>query len=121
MADKVQVVKWESVGKGGTQEDQVPTEIDPNEDSLDARGVYVQNDSSDDKNVYTTRDSDDNLVMRDNFLAVERVLAELMGFTNIPANVERIILTNYDHTVGQMTIQDDGSLCLEDGSSLILV
>ena len=106
---------------GGTQEDTVPTEINPNEDSLDTRGVYVQNDSSNDKEVYVTRDASDNLVLMDDFLNAERVLAELMGFTNVPANIERIILTNYDHTVGHMDIQDDGTLTIQDGGSLILV
>jgi hypothetical protein len=121
MADKVQVIKWESVSKGGTQEDMVPTEIDPNEDALDARGMYVQNDSSDDKVVYTTRDSDNNLVMKDDFVSLARVLAELLGFTKVPDTVERIILTDYDHTVGRMTIEDGGELTLQDNSSLILV
>jgi len=65
MTDRVQVVKWESPSKGGTQEDTVPTEINPNEDGLDARALFIQNDTSEDETVQVTRNASGDMVFSD--------------------------------------------------------
>ena len=65
MTDRVQAVKWESTSEGGTQNDEVPSEINPNEDGLDARSLFLQDDSSADSDVEITRDASGNLTFRD--------------------------------------------------------
>jgi len=78
MADRVQVVKWESPAGGGTQTDTVPTEINPNEDNLDARGLNIQNDSSADSTVEISRDVSDNMTFKDGANST-KTLTELLG------------------------------------------
>jgi len=63
--DRVQVVKWESPAGGGSQEDTVPTEINPNEDALDAKGLFIQDDSSADDDVLITRNANGDMVLKD--------------------------------------------------------
>jgi len=65
MVDRVKPLKLESPGSGGTQVDEFPTSLNPNEDFLDARGLTLQNDTSDDENVRLTRDSSDRMVFLD--------------------------------------------------------
>ena len=65
MADRVRPLKLESPASGGTQTDEWPTGIDPNEDHVDARGVFLQNNSSNDEVVHLTRDSSDRLTFKD--------------------------------------------------------
>lgn len=79
MADRVQSVKWESPSKGGTQEDITPTEIDPNEDGLDSRAVYIQNDSSSDSDVEISRDASDNMTFKDKVVSGTKTLSDLLA------------------------------------------
>lgn len=79
MVDRVQAVKWESPGQGGTQEDMVPTEIDVNEDGLDARGLFIQDDSSSDKKVFISRDASGNMTFQDDVVPGIKTLADLLA------------------------------------------
>lgn len=65
MVDRVQALVWESPGKGGTQDEIVPKEINPNEDALDARGLFLQSASSADNAVSVQRDIDGNMKFQD--------------------------------------------------------
>jgi len=49
--DKVHPLKFESPASGGTQTDDFPTALNPNEDHIDVRGINLQNDSSNDEAV----------------------------------------------------------------------
>ena len=49
--DKVHPLKMESPGSGGTQLDDFPSALNPNEDHVNARGIMLQNDSSADEAV----------------------------------------------------------------------
>lgn len=79
MADRVQAVKWESPSQGGTQEDMVPTELNVNEDGLDARAYFLQNDSSGDKNVAVSRDAGNNMTFQDGVVSGTKTLTELLA------------------------------------------
>jgi len=79
MADRVQAVKWERPSTGGTETDTVPTEIDTNEDSLDARGLYIQNDTSADDTVLVSRDSSNNMTFKDGVVSGVKTLTELVA------------------------------------------
>lgn len=59
MVDRVQLIKWESPSEGGTQEDMVPTELDPQEDAIESAGFFVQDASNRDEAVGGFRDGDD--------------------------------------------------------------
>jgi hypothetical protein len=60
--ERVRVQKREYSNHGGDVNDETMyvTEIDPNEDSIDARGISIQSDSSDDATVEITRTNTTN-------------------------------------------------------------
>jgi hypothetical protein len=103
MVDRVQVVKWESPSQGGTQEDTVPTEIDPNEDGLDARGLFIQDDESADNDVGLGRDELGNLILFDKLAGTALTLSEIIGGgfdeNKILVNEAGAVLTNEDGNV----------------------
>lgn len=76
MVDRVRARKFESPESGGTQTDEFPTGLDPNEDYLDVRGITVQNDTSNDETVLVDRDASDNLTFTDPVTG-SKTLAEL--------------------------------------------
>jgi hypothetical protein len=67
MADRVRALKRESAATGGDDADELeyPTILEPNEDHLDARGLYLQNDSSADTAVNISRDASNRMVFKD--------------------------------------------------------
>jgi len=79
MVDRVQAHKWESSDQGGTDDDPLPSEIDPNADGLDARSSFYQSDTSADSDVYVSRDNSDNLTFKDKVVSGEKTLSELLA------------------------------------------
>lgn len=79
MVDRVQVIKWESISEGGSQDDSVPTEINSNEDGLDMRSAFLQNDTSSDKAVNVSRDASDNMTFEDPVVGEVKTLADLLA------------------------------------------
>jgi len=77
--DRVQVIKWESPAGGGTQTDESPTEINPQEDAVDARGIYVQNETSADDAVLVGRDASDNMTFKDGVVSGTKTLSEMLA------------------------------------------
>ena len=65
--DRVQVLKQESAGNGGDGGDEVeyPTPIEPQEDALEAAGLYLQSATDRDETVHVKRDASQNLVLTD--------------------------------------------------------
>jgi len=116
LADRVQAIKWESPSKGGTEFDTVPTEINPNEDSLDCRGIFVQDDESADSDVYVSRDDSGNLILKDKVVD-EKTLNDLLesgyprdyipeGVTvTVPEHRQYIV---YNRVVNDGTMKVDG-------------
>lgn len=84
MVDRVPAIKWESPSSGGTQTDTVPTELNVNEDGLDARSHFIQNDSSSDSNVETSRDASDNMTFKDGFVSGTKTLYDVWTIPVIP-------------------------------------
>ncbi len=83
MADRVQVIKWESPSHGGTQTDMVPSEIDTNEDGLDARAIYFQNNTSKDSVVETSRDASNNMTFKDGVVSGTKTLTDLLAGSGV--------------------------------------
>ena len=79
MAGKVQPVKWESTAKGGSSDEPYPAELNPNEDGLDCRAVYLENDTSDDKDVELSRDASGNMTFKDKVVSGTKTLADLLA------------------------------------------
>ena len=75
--DRVQILKNESSATGGTEEDIRATQLDPNEDAPEVRGIFLQKTSGRDELVYITRDASDNLILRDEADQVEYKLDDL--------------------------------------------
>lgn len=65
--DRVQVMVRETTATGGADSDEedYPHPIQPNEDGIEVRRVYIQNDSSRDETVYVDRDSSNNATIKD--------------------------------------------------------
>jgi hypothetical protein len=78
VADRVQVLKWESTSKGGSSDEEFHDEIDTNEDGLDARAYHIQNDSSADSTVVISRDSSNNMTFADGVVSGTKTLQDLL-------------------------------------------
>lgn len=78
--DRVQPVKWESTGEGGSSDEPFPAGVDPQEDALEIRGLFLAPDApaERDENVYVLRDGDD-MVFRDVTVGAEKTLTELVA------------------------------------------
>jgi hypothetical protein len=63
--DRIQPLKIEDPGSGGTETDDFPTSADRNEDYVDTRGIVVQSNISDDEVVVIERDVSDDLTFTD--------------------------------------------------------
>lgn len=81
MADRVRVTKYEYASKGGDASDETDylDEIDPNDDGVDARALYLQNDSSEDSNVEISRDTSSNMTFKDGVVSGTKTLTELLA------------------------------------------
>lgn len=125
MADRCAPIKWESPSKGGTQTDTVPTEIDPNEDGLNARSLFLQNDSSADSTVEISRDASNNLTIKDGVVSGTKTLADLLSGSDddqvkviVPVGETFIAKEDYQHIVfGELTIDGEYRVI---GESVIL-
>lgn len=82
MADRVRPLKLETTTRG-TQLDLFPTEVNPQEDHIEARGITLQNDSSDDESVQVTRDSSSRMTVKDSELTSPTTLRELRTLQNL--------------------------------------
>lgn len=78
--DRVQVLKQESASLGGDAADDVPytTPIEPQEDALEACGIYFQDASNRDENVYVARAAND-MIFRDLNNTTPVTLTTLVG------------------------------------------
>ena len=74
MADRVKPLKMEGADAGGTQEDVFPTSLNINEDSIDARGLFVQNGTSNDDVVHVSRDASNNMTLKDGIIGTKTLL-----------------------------------------------
>lgn len=79
MVDRVQPIVWESTSKGGSSDEPYQKEIDPNEDALETRGVFIQNDSSSDETVSVSRDASNNLIFEDGVVSGVKTLTDLLA------------------------------------------
>ncbi len=81
MADRVRVTKHEyaSVGGDPTDETDFIDDIDPNEDGVDARSLFLQSDTSSDSDVEVTRDSSDRMTFKDGDNTTPVPLTDLIG------------------------------------------
>lgn len=77
--DRVRVLKIEKPATGGTQTDVYPTDINPNEDAVDARGIALQNDVSIDETVLISRDIFNNMTFADGVVSGVKTLTELLA------------------------------------------
>jgi len=62
--DKVKPLKIESADTGGTQDDQFPTSLDPQEDYIEVRGLVLDDASNKDETTVLDRDGD-NMQFKD--------------------------------------------------------
>jgi hypothetical protein len=95
MADRVYPLKFETPGYG-TQLDTTPTELDPNEDHIDVRGVFIQNNTSDDESVLWTRDSSDRMTFKDSENTTPLTLTQLASGALPPATAVGQVLASLD-------------------------
>lgn len=78
MVDRVYPLKFETP-EDGTQLNLYPNELDPSEDAVSVRGVYLQNDMSDDLAAFLTRDSSDRMTFQDGDNVTPVTLSSLLG------------------------------------------
>ena len=82
-ADRVQILKNESVvggGSAGDTEDGFPTQLDPTEDAPEVQGFFIQpSGGPKDELVWITRDGSGNMILRDVADGTERTLSSLIA------------------------------------------
>lgn len=89
--DRVQAIKWESPSRGGTQTDESPTEINPNQDALDSKGLYIQDDTSADDTVLVGRDNSGNMTFKDGVVSGVKTLFELSAGGGLTPEAHRVL------------------------------
>lgn len=106
MVDRVQPRKMESPTTGGTQLDQFDTDLNPNEDFVDARGLTIQNDSSNDEDVRLSRDGSGNMTFLDEHNSL-LTLTDLLGGAAVKTQevlFSGVLSVVVDHSRGQMPL-----------------
>ena len=78
--DRVQVLKRESAALGGDAADEAPWDapIEPQEDAVEAAGVYLQDDSNRDESTLVARSGDD-MTFKDTNNPTAKTLTELLS------------------------------------------
>lgn len=109
MTDRVQLLKWESVDSGGSQEDFTPTELNPNEDVPEVRGIAFQNNASRDLLVVISRDDSGNMTFKDVVVGAAKTLTELLA-GGTPFDTTKILTCS---VTGSVIVGDDGNVLLE--------
>jgi len=94
--DRVQVVKWESSALGGTQNNTQPTPINPQEDALEAMGLYLQDGSNRDTNILIARSGND-MTFKDVTNATPKTLTNILNpsATTSPSFKFNVKVTDY--------------------------
>jgi len=91
--DRVQPVKWESTGEGGSSDEPFPSGVDPQEDALEIRGLFLAPDAptARDENVFVLRNGND-MVFRDISVGAEKTLTELLaGAGGLTENAHKVL------------------------------
>ena len=98
MVDLVYPLQLETTDDG-TQLDLYPHELDPNEDAVAVRGVYIQNDTSDDLVAFLSRDASNRMTVQDTEISSPTTIREL--------RTAQLLYTGAE-TAGK-TLQTDGA------------
>lgn len=128
MADRVRVQKREYGSKGGDPADDTPfiDEIDPNEDGVDCRSVFLQNDTSEDSNVEISRDASDpdNMIFRDEVQTTPLTLTQLASGALPPASEVGQFLFSYNGSTFEIVkplVSDCGFTITDDDGHMVVV
>lgn len=97
MPDKCRPLKMETIQGGGSQDDLVPTGMNPHQDALDCAGVYIQTPTTDDQTVLLHRVGD-KAVFVDGDYPTGRTLQQLA----ISGSDEKVKVSAYDTTEGYL-------------------
>lgn len=91
--DRVQVLKQESTALGGQDSDAAdfPVPINPQQDGIEAMGVFLQDAGNRDETCYVARNGND-MVFKDAANASERTLTDLMGGGSVPSFSRHFLL-----------------------------
>lgn len=100
--DRVQVIKQETAAGGGDPADDVDwfnTPIEPQEDAIEAAGVYIQSPTARDENVLISRDSNGNITFKDVANPAGRTLTQLLGTAALHGDSEDVTITHGDSII----------------------
>lgn len=91
--DRVQVLKRESTAGGGDPADEAPWDapIEPQEDAVEAAGVYLQDASNRDETTLISRDGDDMLFQDGNNPAAKTLSELLSGSGGLTESGHRVL------------------------------
>lgn len=125
MADRVRPMKMETSVRG-TETDEFLTALDPKEDHVEARGLFVQNDTSDDEVVLITRDasSPDNMTFKDGVQTTPLTLTQLASGALPPATEVGQFLFSYNGSTFEIVkplVSDCGFTITDDDGHMVVV
>jgi hypothetical protein len=91
-SDRVQPIKWESTSEGGSTNETFPAGVDPQQDALEVRGLYLEPILPDprDETTYVYRDGDD-LKFRDVTVGNEVTLTQLLNSGAITDGAHKVL------------------------------
>jgi hypothetical protein len=117
--DRVNPIKWERPSEGGTENDEVPSELDHHEDYINTRGIAFQDAESNDEAVIAERDTEGNMLLLDGVVHGSRKLAHMEYVKNVvPEGVVFLVHEDFEHLIyGKFTI--DGQYKI-DGISVVI-
>lgn len=124
-ADKVRPLVQESSVTGGNpaEEQAYPLPLDPNEDAIEAQGVFYQPPSPSttrDETTYHTRDDEDNLIAKDSHLTEEVRLVDKV-FARRLQDRDVTIPSGFTMIRRDLDIASGVTINIEPGAELLLL
>lgn len=108
----------------GTETDEFPTALDPNEDHVETRGVFLQNNLSTDEVVHVTRDSSDRLTFADTENTTPVTLTQTLSGALPAATEVGQFLYSYDGSTFEIVkpvVTDDGFIVTDIDGHIVVV
>lgn len=120
--DRVQVIIRESsaTGGNGSEEEDLPRPIMPQEDAPEVAGIFVQSATARDQTVYVTRDVANNLISKDQTVTnTVRLVDEV--FVRMQQDADITIPATFTWVRHDLMINDGITVTIQDGAELLLI
>ena len=125
--DRVQLIKQESAALGGDGSEDVPynTPIEPQEDAIEAAGLFLQDASNRDETTLIWRDTDNDMKFKDGNNPSGATLTDLLDDSDYVLHhiidEDVIVVTETTRLCRDGEIQTGIEIYIQDGGELLIV